>query len=100
MSFLNVRTCPIFVLFKIPCPGCGMTRAVSLIVKGQIAASLRYSVLPIPLLLAIIAYAVFYFINKDLLDRLVKKYEKVIIAFSVIIAAAVWIININNPLLY
>ncbi|MBR2901983.1 MAG: DUF2752 domain-containing protein [Clostridia bacterium] len=100
LNFFSVRTCPFYVTFRIPCPGCGLTRAVSLILKGQIASSLKYSILPIPLLFAIVTYVLFYFVNRDLLNKLVKKYEKAIIAFSVIIAIAVWIININNPLLY
>lgn len=100
LNFFKIRTCPIFILFKVPCPGCGITRAVSLILKGQIIASLEYNILPIPLLLAMITYTIFYIFNKELLQKLVKKYEKLIIALSIILTIIVWIININNPLLY
>lgn len=100
LNFFNLRTCPIFILFKIPCPGCGLTRAVELILKGQIVASFEYNILPIPLLLAIIAYTLFYIINKESLQKLVKKFQKLIIALSVILTIVVWIINICNPLLY
>lgn len=100
LNFFKIRTCPIFILFKIPCPGCGLTRAVSLILKGQIVASLEYNILPIPLFLAITTYILFYSINKELLKRIVKKYEKVIVTLSIVLTIIVWIININNPLLY
>lgn len=100
LNFFNVKACPIFILFKIPCPGCGLTRAVSLILKGQIVASLEYNILPIPLLTAIITYTLFYIFNKELLQKLIKKFNKPIIIISIILTIVVWIININNPLLY
>lgn len=100
LSFFNIRACPIFILFKIPCPGCGLTRAVTLILKGEIKASLDYHILPIPLFIAIITYTLFYFFNKKLLEKLVKKYKKAIITLSIVITIIIWIININNPLLY
>lgn len=100
LSSFNVRSCPIFILFKIPCPGCGLTRAVKLILKGQIIASLEYSILPIPLLIAIIIYTIFYFVNKELLLKIVKKYDKFIITLTILITIIIWIINISNSLLY
>lgn len=100
LSFFNIRACPIFILFKIPCPGCGLTRAVDLILRGQIVASLEYNILPIPLFIAIITYTLFYLFNKELLQKLIKRYSKLIITLSIIITMIVWIININNPLLY
>lgn len=100
LNFFNVKACPIFILFKVPCPGCGLTRAVSLILKGQIVASLEYNILPIPLLFTIITYILFYSFNKEVLQKLVKKFNTLIIIITIVVTIIVWIININNPLLY
>src|SRR4029077_16104100 len=34
--------CPFFRVTGIPCPGCGLTRAVILLLKGDLQASLRF----------------------------------------------------------
>ena len=36
LNDFDIRFCPFFNLFNIPCVGCGMTRAVKLIMKGEI----------------------------------------------------------------
>ena len=46
--------CPFFRLTGIPCPGCGLTRAVILLLKGDLQASLRFHAFaPIVLLTAV-----------------------------------------------
>jgi hypothetical protein len=40
--------CPLADIFGIPCPGCGMTRAMLLLASGQVAASLRMHPLAVP----------------------------------------------------
>lgn len=32
-------SCPVMALFHIPCPGCGMTRALKCLLRGDLAAS-------------------------------------------------------------
>jgi 4-hydroxy-3-methylbut-2-en-1-yl diphosphate synthase IspG/GcpE len=44
--------CPLAALYHIPCPGCGMTRAMVLLVTGHVAASLRMNALALPVALA------------------------------------------------
>lgn len=46
--------CPFFRVTGIPCPGCGLTRAVLLLLKGDLQASLRFHAFaPIVLLTAV-----------------------------------------------
>lgn len=43
-------SCPIRILFGIPCPGCGMTRALWLLCKGKVAESIQMHPMVLPLL--------------------------------------------------
>lgn len=49
---LGWQGCAIATLLHRPCPGCGMTRALRLLVSGDVAASLRMHPLAVPVLLA------------------------------------------------
>jgi hypothetical protein len=49
---LGLQRCAIATLFHVPCPGCGMTRALRLLASGQLHASLRMHALAAPVLIA------------------------------------------------
>jgi hypothetical protein len=49
---LGAARCPIAALFRVPCPGCGMTRALRLLAAGRLDASLRMHPLAAPVLVA------------------------------------------------
>ena len=49
---LGVQRCAIATLCHLPCPGCGMTRALRLLAAGRIDASLRMHPLAVPVLVA------------------------------------------------
>lgn len=51
-------TCPLLTLTGIPCPLCGMTRAVVAAEHGHWLASLRFNPLGIPLVVGVIALLV------------------------------------------
>ena len=53
-------TCPSEILFGLPCPGCGLTRAALLLLKGDLQGSLRMN----PMLLFIPVYFILIFIKK------------------------------------
>ncbi len=49
---LGPPDCPFAEVFGVPCPGCGMTRAVMLLAGGDVSASLRMHALALPSLAA------------------------------------------------
>jgi Protein of unknown function (DUF2752) len=49
---LRWQQCGFARMFRIPCPGCGMTRAVTLLLAGDWRASLRMHPLAVPVLAA------------------------------------------------
>ena len=55
---LGISSCPVARFLHTPCPGCGMTRAVDLLLHGEIGASLAMHPLAIPTLLAQLAFAI------------------------------------------
>lgn len=55
---LGVATCPTARLLRIACPGCGMTRALHLLVEGDVRASLAMHALAVPTALSHVALAV------------------------------------------
>lgn len=93
LSIFDIRFCPFFYLFNIPCPGCGLTRAFKLLLKGKFLQSLNFNILPLPILILILTFIFF--------PNHIKKINKKIIYFlGFILMIISFIINIFNPLLY
>lgn len=95
-DLLGIRACPIFNIFHIPCVGCGLTRAIKLLFKGNFIESFKYNILPIPLLI----FLIFYFFNMNTFELFFRNHKFICICFLITIVTLVWIINIKNPLLY
>ena len=51
-------SCPMAEMFGVPCPGCGMTRAILLLERGDVSASLHMHPLALPSLLASLLFMV------------------------------------------
>ncbi|MFA7514649.1 MAG: DUF2752 domain-containing protein, partial [Bacilli bacterium] len=89
---------------KIPCPSCGLTRAVLCILKIKIVGSFKYNIIAIPVILLILFLLIGYL--KDFLSKnqcfflFLSKYRKFFIFSTSILMLLSWIVNINNPLLY
>jgi hypothetical protein len=47
---LGWQRCALATLFHVPCPGCGMTRAIALLAAGRVGESLRMNALAVPVL--------------------------------------------------
>lgn len=59
LFFLSVslgKTCPSRLIFGIPCPACGLTRAAVFLIKGQLYASLEANPFLLPLMAGIPIY--------------------------------------------
>lgn len=98
---INIRICPFYYLFKIPCPGCGLTRGLINIMKLDFITAMQYNILSIPLVILILIFAVLKIIKKEVyLTNIIKNNKKIIIVITIIITIVSFVININNPLLY
>lgn len=49
-------TCPFRMFIGIPCPGCGMSRALSCLLQGDLEASLYYHAMLLPTMAAALAF--------------------------------------------
>ena len=101
---LKIRFCLIYNIFKIPCPGCGLTRATAELLKGNLIESLKYNALLIPLALSYLIYSYAYikdvFNNTSYLNNTLIKYKRYFIVLSLIVVIIIEIINLNNVRLY
>ncbi|MDP4121153.1 MAG: DUF2752 domain-containing protein [Bacillota bacterium] len=80
--------CPFEKFFGIPCPGCGMTRAMLALFHGDIKSSLSLHPLAIPLIICILIYFLGIFTKEY--DLMKNKYFLVI---ATIIFLATYIIR-------
>lgn len=98
---LEIRVCPFFSVFGIPCPGCGITRATLFFLQGQLLQSLRYNFLASLLIFSCIIYIIVLLLKKEKeLEIFIEKYKVFIISLAVILVLLAEIVNINNELLY
>lgn len=54
MHILKLESCPVKLLIGLPCPGCGMTRAVICLLKLDFKGSFRYNALWLILLFIVV----------------------------------------------
>lgn len=100
----NIRICLIYNIFKIPCPGCGLTSSVMHLIKGDILGSLQYNIITIPLIINYTIFSFWYISdiikNKQTLNGFFNKNKRLIMTTSILIFIISSIKNLNNPLLY
>jgi hypothetical protein len=95
LAWLNIRICPVYFLFHVPCPGCGLTRAMLALAQGNLRLSLQYNPAFIPLLLFGLA-----FLFSSRFRSFLKRHEKTAIVTAVILTVLLEVHNLQNPLLY
>ena len=99
-TVLFIRS-PLFNLFHIPCPGCGLTRSMILLFQGKWLESIRYNVLGIPLFVCCLIYLVAFIIKKNkYIDEFLFIHYHMVIVITTLIMIMVELINMNNVLLY
>ena len=101
LIILTKIPCPFKMIFKIPCPCCGMTRAFYSILKLDIISSLHYNILLLPFIIILtiinILLVLEIIINKKILPKYFnKKTYKIYITISLILLIFSFIINIYH----
>ncbi len=100
----KIRICPIYNLFKVPCPGCGITTSLVYLLKGDILASIQYNIITIPLIITYTMFSMWYFLdiitNKNTLKKWVNKRRNLLIIFCIGIFIITLTRNLTNPILY
>lgn len=100
-NLVDIRICPFFYLFNIPCPGCGLTRSVLAILKLDIKSSVQYNFLGIIIVIGFIFYFLVYFFDKrNIVNTFLVKNKKMVIIMAIVLLIIAEIINFNNKLLY
>jgi len=67
--------CPIFHFTGIPCPGCGLSRATMLLLKGDLAGSIRFHAFAPIFLLAILALILSFLLPKSIIQSAIARAE-------------------------
>ena len=67
--------CPFFRVTGIPCPGCGLTRAVILLLKGDLQASLRFHAFAPIVLLTAVALVLVLLLPRSITQPAISKME-------------------------
>lgn len=97
---LEIRCCPIFYLFHIPCPGCGLTRSMLYLLNDPIL-SFQYNPLGPTLTILLGINILFILMNKQKqLHSFLTKHKKIIFLICLLLFLLIEIHNLHNPLLY
>lgn len=90
IAFYAVFRCPFRFFIGIPCPGCGMTRALVSLLRLDFDAAFHYH----PLIFIMPFFAAYLFVRFVLKKQLLgKKAEKILLAFTVALFITVYLIR-------
>jgi hypothetical protein len=67
--------CPILHITGVPCPGCGLTRAIMLLLQGEVLASIRFHAFAPIFLVAIMLVALTAVLPKSLVQPVISGTE-------------------------
>jgi len=89
--------CPIALITGIACPGCGMTRAVAHLIRGDMAAALTYHPIVIPVLaLAAVAWGWFLLWRLGRAGPVPRRWLNTTILASAVALVAVWVVRLTS----
>jgi len=88
--------CPVAELLRVPCPGCGMTRAALALISGDVAGALRLQPLSpavVPIAVAFAAHELLAYVRfgRARPERLRGRWSKRALAALVALLIGVWI---------
>ncbi len=81
--------CPIKIIFGIPCPGCGITRAFLSLIRFDFKKAFEYHPL-----FPVVFIELMYFVFRDFIPQKYKineKFENTIFSITAVLMIAVWI---------
>lgn len=82
----NYSFCYFYNFTHLPCPGCGMTRAIRLLLKGDFLLAIKYHFFSfIVLLLIVMVFISFFYKKLDFYLERILKNSKILISFSILI---------------
>ena len=91
----KIRICLFYNLFKVPCPGCGLTRSFLSIICFDFISAFQFNILGIPLFIFLLIYFILILFNKkESLDSFFKNNIKLVIAICVMLAIISEIYNL------
>ena len=97
LNYFNIRICPFYNLFKIPCPGCGLTRSMLALFRLDIKESINANVLGIPLLIFFLIYGILLGLGKEsILDKFFKNNKRIVISLSLMILGITYYFNLTH----
>jgi hypothetical protein len=67
--------CPFFRVTGVPCPGCGLSRATTLLLKGDLAGSIRFHAFAPIFLFAIVALILSLVLPKSIMQPAIARAE-------------------------
>lgn len=81
ITYIFGMSCPLKILFGIPCPGCGMTRAIIAILQLDFQAALHYH--PMIVFLPFLAYIMIQIIAGKVTKKLINLLAFIVLLFLV-----------------
>ena len=90
VNYIFGTICPIAILLGVPCPGCGMTRAVIAVLHGQFIQAASYNAA----VYVWAAYAVFWIIDRYIFENKKKKISMTVIIVVCILTIMYFIYRI------
>ena len=69
--------CPILLATGIPCPGCGLSRAIIMLLKGDLQDSMKLHIFAPIFLTALIALTIILFLPISFRERIIYKIRKI-----------------------
>lgn len=90
LLLLDIYKCPFKAITGIPCPGCGMTRAVLHACKGDFREAFRYH----PLWIVAVPLVIVEILNEMGIIKIPRKLNNVILVIAGVLLLVVYIIRL------
>lgn len=83
--------CPLVIMTGLPCPACGMTRAIQFLLTGQFSRSYRANPLGLPWIL----FGIYFVVMRYILGKQVKYFNE-ILGGLIVVMLVVYIIRMKS----